>query len=298
VSLELSEVSKRYGDVVALDRCSMRVRPGRLVGLLGPNGAGKTTLMRAVLGLVDPDGGSLRWDGHEITAELRRRIGYMPEERGLYPAMPVGEQVVHFARLSGLAPAAAHRSAVETLRRVGLGEQADRRVEQLSHGNQQRAQLAVALVHAPDLLVLDEPFAGLDPLGVDDLAALLRGLAAEGRTVVLSSHQLDLVGSLCEEVVILDHGRVVLTGDLAELRAKAVQRRVDLELAGDAAPGWPPVPEGGRVVAAGPRRATVLVDRSVDLAALLGSARSFGDLLRFDFAPPSLEDMFHEAVER
>jgi ABC-2 type transport system ATP-binding protein len=298
MSLLITKVSKRFGDVVALDACRLTVDPGRVVGLLGPNGAGKTTLMRVVLGLVQPDDGTLCWHDEPVDADARRRIGYMPEERGLYPGMRVLEQVIYFARLAGLSSSAARRAARDTLERVGLAGQADRRVEALSHGNQQRAQLAVALVHDPALLILDEPFAGLDPIGVDDLAGLLRQLAREGRIVLLSSHQLDLVGSLCEQVVILDHGRVVLAGDLARLRAESGRRHRDVELAQDRPPGWLPVPAGARVLALDARHASLLVERDVDLAALLAAVRGRGEVLRFSLDTPSLEELFREAVGR
>jgi ABC-2 type transport system ATP-binding protein len=298
MSLAITKVCKRFGDVLALDACSLTVDPGRVVGLLGPNGAGKTTLMRVVLGLVEPDDGTLCWQGQPVDAGARRRIGYMPEERGLYPGMRVLEQVTYFARLAGLAAPAARRSAVATLERVGLGGQADRRVEALSHGNQQRAQLAVALVHDPALLILDEPFAGLDPIGVEDLAGLLRQLAGEGRIVLLSSHQLDLVGSLCEQVVILDHGRVVLAGDLARLRASSGRRHLEVELARDAPPGWLPVPPGAQVVELDAHHASLVVGSGVDLDGLLVAVRQRGELLRFSLDTPSLEELFREAVGR
>ena len=298
--LEAIALTKRYGAAVALDACSLRAVPGRLLGLLGPNGAGKTTLMRAVLGLVRPDAGAISWDGRPIDDDARRRVGYMPEERGLYPAMRVGEQVVHFARLSGLGHHEARVAAAVTLQRVGLADQGDRRVDQLSHGNQQRAQLAVALAHDPALLVLDEPFAGLDPLGVDHLGQVLQELARDGRTVVFSSHQLDLVEDLCEDVVILDAGRVVLSGALADLRAATRRRHVEVVLARDGAPApvaWP-VPEGAVVQQADGHGVRLLVDRDADLGPLLGAARGAGELVRFTFDAPSLEELFREAVGR
>lgn len=298
--LEISGVTKRYAASLALDACSLRARPGRILGLLGPNGAGKTTLMRAVLGLVRPDSGAIRWDGRPVDDEARRHVGYMPEERGLYPAMRVGEQVAHFARLTGLGRAAAQAAAGEALERVGLAGQEGRRVDQLSHGNQQRAQLAVALAHDPALLILDEPFAGLDPLGVDHLGRALQDLARDGRTVVFSSHQLDLVEDLCEDVVILDAGRVVLTGALADVKANSRRRHVEVELAADGAAAvttWP-LPPGAVVQRSDGRGVRLLVDRDVDLGPLLQAARSAGDLLRFSFDAPSLEELFREAVGR
>jgi ABC-2 type transport system ATP-binding protein len=268
-----------------------------LTGLLGPNGAGKTTLMRCLLGLVDVDGGALRWRGAPITEQARRRFGYMPEERGVYPVMMVAAQVEYFARLSGLSRAAARAATHKVIDRVGLGDLVEHRVEQLSHGNQQRVQLAVALVHEPDLLVLDEPFAGLDPIGVDTLAGLLQSLAQDGATVLFSSHQLDLVQHLCEDVVTIDHGHVVLAGSLEDLQARSGRRYVDIVFARTPARSWTDeVP--GSFVAGDERHARLTVDPACDLGAVLEAARAAGPILRFDFQPPSLEELFREAITR
>jgi ABC-2 type transport system ATP-binding protein len=207
--LELVDVSRRFGDVVALDGVSMRVPAGRAVGFVGRNGAGKTTAMRVALGLLDPDGGEVRWNDRPITRADRLRIGYMPEERGLYPGMSAIDQLVHLGRLSGLDRRSARLRTVALLDQLGLGDRGDDKVEQLSLGNQQRVQLAAALVHDPEILVLDEPFSGLDPIGVDVLAETLQARTADGVGLLFSSHQLELVERLCDDVVIIDAGRVV-----------------------------------------------------------------------------------------
>ncbi|MGZ6674010.1 MAG: ABC transporter ATP-binding protein, partial [Solirubrobacteraceae bacterium] len=212
--LELVGLTKRYGDLLALDECTITVRPGRVLGLLGPNGAGKTTAMRCVFGLVVPDGGEVRWSGVAVDREARLRFGYMPEERGLYPHMQVRAQLEYLAALSGLDRRDAEASVRRWLARLGLEQRGEDRVDALSHGNQQRVQLAAALVHDPVALVLDEPFAGLDPLGVDALAAVIGDLARDGTAVMFSSHQLDLVEDVCQDVVVIDHGRVVMQGEL------------------------------------------------------------------------------------
>ena len=219
--LQVTGLAKRYGDVVALDGCSFEVRDGRITGFLGPNGAGKTTTMRAIFGLVQPDAGELLWAGDPVDLSARRAFGYMPEERGVYPKMRVGDQLVFFAELAGLTPQAAREAAQRWLRRLGLEGRGRDRVEALSHGNQQRVQLAVALAHQPQLLVLDEPFSGLDVLAVDGMMGLLRAEAARGAAVLFSSHQLDLVEDLCDDVVIIDHGRVVLSGTVEDLRSRS-----------------------------------------------------------------------------
>ena len=210
--LSLVHLSKRFASVQALADLSFSVERGRMLGFLGPNGAGKTTAMRAVFGLVEVDSGEVLWRGQPVGLEERLRFGYMPEERGLYPRMPVREQLEYFGRLHGLEASAARAAAQKWLERLGLADRAEAKVEELSHGNQQRAQLAAALVHEPELLVLDEPFAGLDPLAVRTLAEVLRGEAARGAAVVFSSHQLELVEDICEDVVIIDHGQIVATG--------------------------------------------------------------------------------------
>ncbi len=228
--LSLVHVSKRFGSVHALADLSFSVEPGRMLGFLGPNGAGKTTAMRAVFGLVQIDGGEVLWCGRPVRLQERLRFGYMPEERGLYPRMPVREQLEYFGQLHGLDAHAARAAARKWLERLGLAERGEAKVEELSHGNQQRAQLAAALVHEPELLVLDEPFAGLDPLAVRTLAEVLRGEAARGAAVVFSSHQLELVEDICEDVVIIDHGRIVATGTVEALRRGSGRRRIELEL--------------------------------------------------------------------
>ena len=193
--------------------------PGRIVGFLGPNGAGKTTTMRAIFGLMRPDRGEILWKGKPVGLPERARFGYMPEERGLYPKMKIGEELTYFAELSGMGGTVAKEAAAGWLGRLGLADRAGARLEELSHGNQQRVQLAAALVHDPELAVLDEPFSGLDPLGVASLGEMLLQTAATGVAVVFSSHQLDLVEDVCQDVVIIDHGRVVLAGVVEELKA-------------------------------------------------------------------------------
>lgn len=296
--LEVEGVSKNFGWVRALDNCTFAAAPKRLVGLLGPNGAGKTTVMRCLLGLVEPDKGTLRWRGSPITEGTWRQFGYMPEERGLYPSMTVRAQIIHFGRLSGLAGAAARRAAQAVIDRIGLNELADRRVEQLSHGNQQRAQLAVALVHQPELLILDEPFAGLDPLGVSSLGDLLQTLAEDGATVLFSSHQLDLVQHLCQDIITMDRGRVVLAGSLERLQAAATGRHIDVAFAEPPTARWYTGLPGVSVAAADDRHLLLAVSSDGDPGEVLRAAQAAGPLLRFDFEPPSLEEMFREAVSR
>jgi ABC-2 type transport system ATP-binding protein len=216
--LRLGELRKRYGDTVALDGVSFDVEEGQMFGFVGPNGAGKTTLMRILLGVLAADSGTVAWRGAPIGAEERRRIGYMPEERGLYPKMRVRDQLIYMARLHGAAEPDAEAAADRWLERLGLAERAEDAVEALSLGNQQRVQLGIALVHEPDLLALDEPFSGLDPDGVDALSGALVDEIRERRVpVIFSSHQLELVERLCDSLAIIAAGRIVATGPLGEV---------------------------------------------------------------------------------
>ncbi len=294
--LEVRELTKQFGSTRALARCTFTAAPKRLTGLLGPNGAGKTTIMRSLLGLVTPDGGTLSWHGAAITEQTWHRFGYMPEERGLYPAMAVREQISYFARLSGMSRAVAQERTQAVIDRVGLNEMASRRVEQLSHGNQQRVQLAVALVHEPELLILDEPFTGLDPLGVSALGDLLLAAADDGATVLFSSHQLDLVQHLCQDIVTIDHGQVVLAGSLERLQAETSNRHIDVVFAEPPAPDWSAALRGARVSGDGGRHVRLAVSGESDPAAVLRAAQAAGPLLSFTFQPPSLEEMFLEAI--
>ncbi len=289
--LELRELARRYGDVVALDGVSFTVEAGQMFGFVGPNGAGKTTTMRIVVGVLAADRGEVLFRGEPVDFETRRRFGYMPEERGLYPKMRVRDQLVYLARLHGRddAPEAAER----WIDRLGLTERAGDRVEQLSLGNQQRVQLAAALVHDPDLLVLDEPFSGLDPVGVDVLSGVLSDYAAKGVPVVFSSHQLELVERLCEAVAIVKDGRLVASGNVEELRDRGADgRRVRVEVQA-ASDDW--VPPGAEVVDRGPRGLLISLD-GLGPDAVLDAARSAGTVTYFALERPTLSDLFRQVV--
>jgi ABC-2 type transport system ATP-binding protein len=292
--LDFDGASKRFGPVHALDGCTFAAHPGRLTGFLGPNGAGKTTAMRAVFGLVDLDAGTVRWRGRPIGAAQRARFGYMPEERGLYLRMRVRDQLVYFGRLCGRTGTDLGRTIDGWLERLGLADRASEALGALSHGNQQRVQLIAALVNEPDLLVLDEPFSGLDPVAMTNMAELLVELAATGTTVLFSSHQLDLVEDLCEDVVIIDHGRVVLAGGLDDLRAAAPERFVDIHYRG-ASPDWSAM-QSVELVKSKHGEARVRVDRTADLAAVVAIVQHTPDIVSFAYQPPTLSDLFQRAV--
>jgi ABC-2 type transport system ATP-binding protein len=251
--------------------------------------------MRIVLGVLEPDAGAVRWKGRPLDAPARARFGYMPEERGLYPKMRVADQLVHFARLHGIGAADARAAAARWLERLGLGEVADRRTETLSLGNQQRAQLGAALVHDPELLVLDEPFSGLDPVGVDVLSEVLRERARAGVPVVFSSHQLELVERLCDAVAIVRAGRVVASGRVADLRARRGGRRWRIAVDGAREDWVAAVPS---VLVAHVDTGTVVVEleEGADEQALLDAARRAGRVRRFAPEEPTLAQLFREVV--
>ncbi|ABS05637.1 ABC transporter ATP-binding protein [Kineococcus radiotolerans] len=291
--LVLEKITRRFGDRLALDDVSLSVPDGRMVGFVGANGAGKTTTMRIALGVLAADSGTVTFRGRVPDLATRRRFGYMPEERGLYPKGRLLEQLVFLARLHGVDRGAAAKRGQDLLSRLGLGDRAQDKLESLSLGNQQRVQVAASLVHDPELLVLDEPFSGLDPLAVDAMADLLRERVAAGVGVLFSSHQLDLVDRLCDELVILHGGRVVAAGEPQELRRQRGGSRY--RLVTDADPDWLRDVPGVRVVE---RRSDGIVlellqggdlDQRVLAEALRrGPVRSFAPLL------PTLSELFQE----
>ena len=295
--LELQGLSRRFGDVVALDDVSFSVPEGRMVGFVGPNGAGKTTAMRIMLGVLTADAGDVRWRGRAVDAEIRRRFGYMPEERGLYPKMRVLDQLIYLARLHGLDRADATAQAQRMVELLGVPDRMRDRTETLSLGNQQRVQLAAALVHRPEVLILDEPFSGLDPVGVDVLSGVLREQAEGGVPVVFSSHQLDLVERLCESVVLINHGRVVADGRIADLRAADPRRLLRVEVADGAGPdGWLRDLGGVRVLEPLPDGAILELDEGVSEMAVLDAARAAGSVRHFSVVQPTLSEIFRRAV--
>ena len=293
--LEVDGLTKRYGTTLALSDLSFSVRPGEVYGFVGANGAGKTTAMRIMLGVLAADSGVVRWQGKPVTFETRRRFGYMPEERGLYPKMRVTEHLVYLARLHGLDLGTATRSADALTERLGVAERRTDAIEKLSLGNQQRVQLAAALVHDPEVLVLDEPFSGLDPVGVDALAGVLLERARRGVPVVFSSHQLDLVERLCDSVGIINAGRMVATGTVEDLRAQEGRRQL-LVIVRDAPAGWVAVIPGVTVVSE--RRGELVLELAdgVDDQEVLAAAARAGRVEHFSWRQPTLTELFREAV--
>jgi len=293
--LELKGLTRRYGPVTALDGLSFSVQAGQVVGFLGPNGAGKTTTMRAVFGLTDLDSGEVRWNGARVDQPARRRFGYMPEERGLYPGMLVGEQVEYMGRLHGLSATKAGTATKMWLERLGVADRWDSKVDVLSHGNQQRVQLAAALCHEPELIVLDEPLSGLDPGGIDDIGKVLVERASAGCCVLFSSHQLDLVEDLCESVTIIDHGKLVVSGRVDDL-ATSGPRRLVVRIDGDRGATWARDLAGVAVSEINGGAVRLVLDESVDSDVVLRAAMAAGRVSEFSFARRRLSEVFREAL--
>ena len=292
--LELHGLRRSFGQLVAVDELSFSVPAGRLFGFVGRNGAGKTTTMRIICGLLAPDSGSVSWRGAPIDGRVRERIGYMPEERGLYPKMRLADQLEYFAVLHGASHRRGRAAALSWLQRLGLGERVLARVEALSHGNQQRVQLAAALVHQPDVLILDEPFAGLDPIATDVMADVLRAEAARGVPVLFSSHQLELVEQLCESVAIIDHGRLIACGEVEALRAHGPRLiRIDVP---DAAPDWIEALTDVELVERSGSRTVLKLGSAADPQRILDTARRSGSVTHFAELQPTLAELFREAV--
>lgn len=274
---------------------SFEVSAGRMTGFVGANGAGKTTTMRIILGVLAPDAGEVSWGGTPLTRQDRRRFGYMPEERGLYPKMTTREQVTYLGRLHGMDAAAARRSTDALLDRVGLGERGDDLLETLSLGNQQRAQIAAALVHDPEVLVLDEPFSGLDPLAVETVVAVLRERAAAGAPVLFSSHQLDVVERLCDDLVIIGDGVIRAAGSRQQLRDSYTVPRFELVVEHDA--GWVRDHPGVTVVELDGARVVFDLPAGTDEQPVLRAALARGPVRAFRPVSPSLTEIFREVTQ-
>ncbi|WP_353952116.1 ATP-binding cassette domain-containing protein [Knoellia sp. S7-12] len=291
--IEVDGLSRSFGDLKAVDDVSFTVPGGLMTGFVGGNGAGKTTTMRMIMGLLATHGGGVRWNGAPITADIRRRVGYMPEERGLYPKQKVLDQLVYLGELSGMSAAAAKASVMEHLERFGLGDRSGERVEKLSLGNQQRVQIIAALMTTPDALILDEPFSGLDPQAVDSMVDLLREHAARGVPVLFSSHQLDLVERLCDRLVVLAKGRVVAAGAVDELR-RVGPERYRITVAGDA--GWVRDESGIHVHDVDGTTALVEFTDPAARQRLLRNAVERGDVVDFARQVPALSEIYREVT--
>jgi ABC-2 type transport system ATP-binding protein len=299
--LEIRGLQKRYDTTVALDDCSFSVERGRVLGFLGRNGAGKTTCMRSIFGLVQLDGGTMHWEGKPIDREARYRFGYMPEERGLYPRMTVDSQMQYFGQLRGLSAIEAKRQGERWMERLDLTDRRESTVDSLSHGNQQKVQLAVSLIGDPVLLVLDEPFSGLDPIAVEVLSSVIREAAGEGAAVVFSSHQLELVGDVCDDIAVITRGHVVLNGDLDDIRQHSPNRMLELRLDAPTDGAWVQnltmqLP-GSQIERSDGDYAALTVAAGTkpgDVLNVLGELAP--SVIEFRLEPPDLEHVFRQAA--
>jgi ABC-2 type transport system ATP-binding protein len=292
--LNVDAVSRSFGDRQVLTDVSFAVTSGRMTGFVGANGAGKTTTMRIILGVLAADAGTVTWRGEPLTRQARKRFGYMPEERGLYPKMTVQDQIVYLGQLHGMTRADAQRNTTTLLGRLGLSDRAGERLEKLSLGNQQRAQIAAALVHDPEVLVLDEPFSGLDPLAVDVVVGVLRERAAAGAPVLFSSHQLDVVERLCDDLVIIAEGTIRAAGSRSELRASYALPRYEIEVAADA--GWLRDQPGVTLVDLDGARAVFDLAPGIGDQEVLRAAIARGPVRSFGSVTPSLAEIFREVT--
>lgn len=293
--LEITDVSRSFGTKQVLRDVTFTVDRGRMTGFVGANGAGKTTTMRIILGVLSRDSGTITLDGDPLSTADRRRFGYMPEERGLYPKMKVAEHIVYLARLHGLTPAAAQRNTMALLESLDLAERANTTVESLSLGNQQRAQIAAALVHDPDVLVLDEPFSGLDPFAVETVQGVLKDRAKSGVPVLFSSHQLDIVERLCDDLVVIANGEIRASGSTEKLRADHASSRFSLVL--DAPAEWVSAEPGISTSTIDGNSATFTAASADSAQAILNKALSRGRVLRFSPQEATLAQIFREVIQ-
>lgn len=294
-TVRLTRVTKKFGEFTAVDDLSLEVRPGRIYGLLGPNGAGKTTTIRMIVNITAPDSGSIELFGQQITADLQDRIGYLPEERGLYKKMRIGEQLKFFSELKNVTGKEVDERIDRWLARLKLSEWKNKRAIELSKGMQQKAQFILAILHDPDLLILDEPSSGLDPVNVELMMEIVLELKALGKTIILSTHQMELAEKICDDICLINRSRKVLHGPLREIRQGFGRNSVALRI------------EGGDGILSDPSLVSQIKQHSDEVEVLLAPGANSQDLLkrlissgaivtRFEMIEPSLKDIFISKV--
>ncbi|MFB5762402.1 ABC transporter ATP-binding protein [Paenibacillus medicaginis] len=292
--LQLEQVVKQYGEKTAVNGVSLQVNSGEIYGLLGGNGAGKTTTMRMVLGLIYPDGGRILYDGKPYNAELQHKMGYLPEERGLYPKVKVSEQIIYLARLRGMSAKEADQSLRYWLDRFGVPEYYDKRIEELSKGNQQKMGFVAAAVHRPPIMVLDEAFSGLDPVNVELLKDTVKELRDQGTAILFSTHRMEHVEELCRNITILHRSNTVVQGDIKEIKDRYPREKVRLVTSGEIQ-GLDAIPGVRRVerLASG---WMLYIDKEAAAQRILQTAMAQGDVLRFEIMEPTLNEIFIKEV--
>ncbi len=297
MTLVVETLRKRFGPVQALDGIDFAARPGQVFGFLGANGAGKTTTMRIVLDIIHADGGSVTWCGRPTGRVPRSTWGYLPEERGLYPRMKVLDQLVFIGSLHGVPRAEAARRARRWLARFRIPDYAGRRAEELSKGNEQKIQFIAAILHDPDVLLLDEPFTGLDPINVALLKEAFLEFRNRGKAIVFSTHQMEMVEELCDSIAIIDRGRLVVSGTLHEVKSSTGRLVVRLGVSGDPDLAWLDARSDVTVTRSGPEYHEVQVAAGMDPEWILREALERDEHVnRFEIAQPSIEEIFIERV--
>jgi|SRR4051812_8187593 len=295
-TLDLKNARKAYGDFVAVDDLTFSIAPGTMFGLLGPNGAGKTSTIRMMIGITMPDSGEIQMFGQPFTREMLKRVGYMPEERGLYPKMKVIEQLVFLGELHGLSAKEANRRAVEWGKKIDIGEHFQKKTQELSKGMQQKIQFIATLLHDPEFIIMDEPFSGLDPVNARMLEDVLLDLRKQGHTILFSTHRMDQVEKLCDNICLVNKGKAVLYGNLREIKTRYGRDRVQISMAdskdGLALDGDPLVKKLERYEG----YIQVTMNPGADTQALLHHVAEKGRVNRFEVVEPSLEDIFIEVV--
>lgn len=292
--LELHHISRSFAEHLVLDDISFTVPSGALTGFVGANGAGKTTTMRIIMGLLNANSGSITLNGQRLESDTRPNFGYMPEERGLYPKQPVIDQLIYLGQLHGLTRSGARKRSMELLARFGLDGRAKSKLESLSLGNQQRVQVTASLLHEPDVLILDEPFSGLDPIAVDAMSSILRDYAARGVPVLFSSHQLDLLDVLVDHLVIIQNGKILANSPADQLRRTQASRH-RLSLGSDT--GWLRDEPGVSVIDISGPDALVSFETETDAQRVLATALSRGPVAEFAVHRPSLADIYREIIK-
>lgn len=294
MALLVENVTKRFASVVAVDGLSMEIPEGTMFGLLGPNGAGKTTTVRVILGIIKADEGRVTWNGRPFGRSQNALFGYLPEERGLYPKMKVHDHLVFLGQINGLTKAEANKRATDWGERFGIAEYGRRRVDELSKGNQQKVQIIAALMHEPEIVFLDEPFTGLDPVNSELLSKVLKEGNARGQTVVLLSHRMEQIEELCTDICIINHGRAELKGELRSIKrsmGKGVLR-VSVEGGGEF---WNAIPDL-ELLEQRPDYVELKIPPGLDSDVVLEAAMQAGKVTHFELCEPSLQQIFVTTV--
>ncbi len=294
MSLSISNITKNFRDVKAVDQLSIDIKAGSMFGFLGPNGAGKTTTLRMILDIFKPDSGSVTWKGKPISKHPQGTFGYLPEERGLYPKMRVKEHLIFLGRLNGLSKFDAMKKTDEMIQRFKLEEYAHKRIEELSKGNQQKVQTVSTLLHEPEILFLDEPFGGLDPVNTDLLKQMLLEGNEKGQTIIFSSHRMEQVEELCQDICILDHGKLILSGNLREIKKSMGRQYLRISVEGNES-FWQAIP-GLELVSRTTDYLEFRLTNNIDTNEILQTASQAGQVIHFELVEPTLNQIFVSKV--